>query len=117
MPLDTWNLKPEIKKLDFNYSDLLTKILNVNLEHFYKQTDFSLHNGHDYIFTKFIVEEFMNIQATNIARFVTEQERLKLQAKKNKKKPTKLLIFKVAANQIISFAWRSFSKVYKTAKL
>lgn len=87
-------LKSELKKLEFNYDALLKKILNVDFGQFYKETDFISHEGHDYILTKYIVEEFINIQAGYVARLSTYQERMKLENTKNKKKANKIAHFK-----------------------
>lgn len=87
-------LKPELKKLDFDYPALLTKILNIDFSQMYKETDFTTHEGHDYILTKYIVEEFINAQAAYIARLSTYQEKLKLDKSRNKKKANKVAHFK-----------------------
>lgn len=90
----TYNtLKPELLKLNFDYSTLLLKILNVDHVQFYRETDFNTHEGHDEILTKFIAEEFINAECTYTAKLATYNEQLKLDKTRNKKKANKVAHF------------------------
>lgn len=80
------NLKPALKSMDFNYFTLIDKILQKDMSRFYSKTDFSEHEEHKAIFVKFIVEEFINMQATYTAKKVT----LMVQENNNKKKANKV---------------------------
>lgn len=67
-------LKPEVKKMNFDYNAILIKILRLDFSQFYMETDFSSHEHHREIFIKYIVEEFISMQASYVARMATLNE-------------------------------------------
>lgn len=67
-------LKPEVKKMNFNYNAILTKILGRNFSQLYTETDFSTHEHHKEIYIKYIIEEFISMQASYVAKVATLNE-------------------------------------------
>lgn len=67
-------LKPEMKKMNFDYGVLLRKILRRDFSNLYDETDFSSHEDHKQIFIKYIVEEFISMQASYAAKKATLDE-------------------------------------------
>lgn len=78
-------LKPQIKKMNFDYNALLKKVLSIDFTHLYVKTDFSTHEDHKQIYIKYIVEEFISMQASYVAKLATSKELAKQVKNSNKK--------------------------------
>lgn len=80
------HLKYSANKLNFKYSKLLNQILrDVNYINMYPNTNFENHPDHQYYFIKFIVEEFLRIQATYMAKTTTLEHQKEMLRNKLKK--------------------------------
>lgn len=78
------HLRVHAFKIDFSYANLITCIENdLEINDLYMNTDFSHEPEHKLDLIRFIVEEFIRIRATYVAKKITLNEKKKLLRKKS----------------------------------